>query len=134
MFVSWIWSFIVHPILCPSIRSNLRLRKYDRDGGGWIPRIISGKTDNNGMWPLNHLASRLRTLDKAETDSKRRRNKPLPGLSEEQRVTTEEFEAPWQASRYPSRQLDKVTGTTRGDFFCAQQALHISKTLKSYLD
>ena len=23
MFVSWVWSFIVHPILCPSIRGNL---------------------------------------------------------------------------------------------------------------
>lgn len=31
------------------------LRRYDHLGGGWIPRIIKGKTDNDGRWPLRHL-------------------------------------------------------------------------------
>jgi hypothetical protein len=31
------------------------LRRYDREGGGWIPRVIKDRTDNNGRWPLNHL-------------------------------------------------------------------------------
>lgn len=31
------------------------LRHYDRHGGGWIPRIISGKTDNDGLRRLGHL-------------------------------------------------------------------------------
>lgn len=28
------------------------LRRYDADGGGWIPRVIKGKTDNDGKWRL----------------------------------------------------------------------------------
>jgi predicted MPP superfamily phosphohydrolase len=32
------------------------LRKYDREGGGWIPRIIKGSTDNDGKWSLRHLS------------------------------------------------------------------------------
>jgi hypothetical protein len=31
MFVSWVWSFIVHPILCPSIRGNLKLLVPPKD-------------------------------------------------------------------------------------------------------
>jgi 3',5'-cyclic AMP phosphodiesterase CpdA len=31
------------------------LRKFDNDGGGWIPRIIAKKTDNHGLWKLNSL-------------------------------------------------------------------------------
>jgi Leucine-rich repeat (LRR) protein len=31
------------------------LRQYDATGGGWIPRIIHGKTDDRGCWPLEHL-------------------------------------------------------------------------------
>ena len=28
------------------------LRKYDEHGGGWIPRIIAGKTNNDGLWRI----------------------------------------------------------------------------------
>ena len=31
------------------------LREYDSRGGGWKPRVIHGRTDDNGVWPLNHL-------------------------------------------------------------------------------
>jgi predicted MPP superfamily phosphohydrolase len=31
------------------------LRRFDSSGGGWIPRVIAGKTDNNGRWPLDKL-------------------------------------------------------------------------------
>ena len=28
------------------------LRQYDAHGGGWIPRIVHRKTDNDGRWPI----------------------------------------------------------------------------------
>jgi len=31
------------------------LREYESVGGGWRPRVISGKTDDLGHWPLEHL-------------------------------------------------------------------------------
>jgi hypothetical protein len=31
------------------------LRRYDAQGGGWVPRSISGKADNNGLWGLGKL-------------------------------------------------------------------------------
>ena len=30
-------------------------RRYDRQGGGWVPRVVAGKTDNNGLWRLGNL-------------------------------------------------------------------------------
>lgn len=36
-------------------RGEVFLRRYDKDGGGWIPRIVHGKTDNDGRWPLENL-------------------------------------------------------------------------------
>jgi tetratricopeptide (TPR) repeat protein len=35
------------------------LRRYDELGGGWIPRVIHGKTDDRGVWPLKNLPCRL---------------------------------------------------------------------------
>ena len=32
------------------------LRRYDAQGGGWVPRIVKGKTDNNGRWQLRQLS------------------------------------------------------------------------------
>lgn len=34
-------------------RGEVFLRCYDKDGGGWIPRIVYGKTDDEGKWPLS---------------------------------------------------------------------------------
>lgn len=31
------------------------LRTYDARGGGWIPALISGKTNDSGLWTLRHL-------------------------------------------------------------------------------
>jgi predicted MPP superfamily phosphohydrolase len=31
------------------------LRQYEAIGGGWIPRVIHGRTDEQGCWPLGHL-------------------------------------------------------------------------------
>lgn len=31
------------------------LRRYDAHGGGWTPRVIAGKTDNDGRWRLGQL-------------------------------------------------------------------------------
>jgi len=31
------------------------LREYEEDGGGWVPRIIHGKTNNDGLWRLPNL-------------------------------------------------------------------------------
>lgn len=28
------------------------LRRFDKEGGGWIPRVVSGRTDEQGVWPL----------------------------------------------------------------------------------
>ena len=28
------------------------LRRFDDMGSGWIPRVVSGKTNNDGLWPL----------------------------------------------------------------------------------
>ncbi len=30
------------------------LRKFDGDGGGWIPRIIANKTNNDGLWLIKN--------------------------------------------------------------------------------
>lgn len=50
------------------------LRRYDTHGGGWTPRIISGKTDNNGRWRLGQLSrlqafARNQPVNKPSTDS-----------------------------------------------------------------
>lgn len=31
------------------------LRRYDKSGGGWIPRVIANKTNNDGCWHLGKL-------------------------------------------------------------------------------
>ena len=31
------------------------LRKYDAQGGGWVPRAVAGKTSNDGLWRLGKL-------------------------------------------------------------------------------
>ena len=31
------------------------LRRFDAQGGGWVPRVISGKTNNDGLWRLGKL-------------------------------------------------------------------------------
>ncbi|MGH8499801.1 MAG: hypothetical protein ACRERV_13500 [Methylococcales bacterium] len=36
-------------------QSEVWLRKYDADGGGWIPRAVAGKTDDSGLWLLNPI-------------------------------------------------------------------------------
>lgn len=33
-------------------RGEVWLRRYESVGGGWIPRIISNRTDGRGVWPL----------------------------------------------------------------------------------
>jgi hypothetical protein len=41
-------------------RCEIFLRRYDKDGDGWVPKIIYGKTDENGCWhvhPLGYLES-----------------------------------------------------------------------------
>ncbi len=32
------------------------LRRYDSQGGGWVPRVLAHQTDNNGMWRLGRLS------------------------------------------------------------------------------
>ncbi len=39
-------------------RGEVWLRKYDRSGGGWIPRVIANRTDNNGVWPIRFSEER----------------------------------------------------------------------------
>lgn len=47
------------------------LRKYDLDGGGWIPRVVKDKTDNDGRWtlkvPFLQERARPRTFAGAKT-------------------------------------------------------------------
>jgi predicted MPP superfamily phosphohydrolase len=31
------------------------LRHFDSSGGGWVPRLIANRTNNEGVWPLRHL-------------------------------------------------------------------------------
>ncbi|MCC5657315.1 leucine-rich repeat domain-containing protein [Nostoc sp. XA010] len=38
------------------------LRQYDSTGGGWIPRIIHGRTDDRGCWALEHLKPWIENL------------------------------------------------------------------------
>jgi predicted MPP superfamily phosphohydrolase len=56
------------------------LRRFDSDGGGWVQRNISGKTDDFGMLPLRHV--RLKSMPAEPTSSERR---PLsgPGFSQQ---------------------------------------------------
>ncbi|MDD5323323.1 MAG: hypothetical protein PHD43_22465 [Methylococcales bacterium] len=37
--------------------AEIWLRKFDGDGGGWIPRIIARRTTNDGLWLLKDLNS-----------------------------------------------------------------------------
>ena len=32
------------------------LRRFDSDGGGWIPRIVANRTSNDGLWKLSNSA------------------------------------------------------------------------------
>lgn len=57
------------------------LRQYENQGGGWIPRIIKGKTDDRGVWRLDNLE----ILGNAERRHGRSLTK-LPGLSPISRV------------------------------------------------
>jgi hypothetical protein len=36
-------------------RGEVWLRKYDAEGGGWVPRVIASKTDNDGLRRLDKL-------------------------------------------------------------------------------
>lgn len=38
--------------------ANVWLRRYHRQGAGWVPEAVPERTDNNGVWPL----SAIRTL------------------------------------------------------------------------
>jgi Leucine-rich repeat (LRR) protein/nucleoside phosphorylase/predicted MPP superfamily phosphohydrolase len=46
------------------------LRQYDSTGGGWIPRIIHNRTNDQGCWPLEHLKPWMKQLrDSKNTDN-----------------------------------------------------------------
>lgn len=52
------------------------LRKFDPEGGAWIPRAIANKTDDRGVWPFawgkrakGALGVRLRTLNPASAST-----------------------------------------------------------------
>nr|VFJ42345.1 MAG: Calcineurin-like phosphoesterase [Candidatus Kentron sp. FW] len=34
-------------------KGQVWLRRFDDMGNGWIPRVIPGRTDNHGLWPLD---------------------------------------------------------------------------------
>lgn len=36
-------------------KGEVWLRRYDSHGGGWVPRVVAGRTNNDGLWPLNSL-------------------------------------------------------------------------------
>lgn len=42
------------------------LRKYDAHGGGWVPRVVAGKTNNDGLWRLGKLPCLQATIGKAK--------------------------------------------------------------------
>jgi len=45
------------------------LRKFDNDGGGWIPRIIAKKTDKDGCWHVQALPCLLKLTKKTAESS-----------------------------------------------------------------
>ncbi|MGE0083617.1 MAG: TIR domain-containing protein [Desulfococcaceae bacterium] len=48
------------------------LRRYDKDGGGWVPKLIYNRTDNNGVVPVSLWAKNLKQPDQkiSQTDEK----------------------------------------------------------------
>jgi len=43
------------------------LRQFERLGGGWVPRIVHGKTDHEGRWLLNRRTTKLPSQEPDET-------------------------------------------------------------------
>ncbi len=37
-------------------KGEVFLREYDSQGGGWIPRVLYGKTNKEGIWPLTNFS------------------------------------------------------------------------------
>jgi len=64
--------------------TEIWLRKFDGDGGGWIPRIIANKTSNDGLWRTDSLPCLLKF--KNNISSLLPRQKPLLMSSEPSNV------------------------------------------------
>ena len=54
------------------------LRRYDAMGGGWIPRVIANRTDDQGRWNLEHLKLWMKKFCVSEAAVN---SKPDAGLS-----------------------------------------------------
>ena len=46
------------------------LREYESVGGGWRPRVITGRTDDLGCWKLGHLSPWLEPLRRSRLEKK----------------------------------------------------------------
>ena len=66
------------------------LREYDRRGGGWVSGRIYGKTDDRGVWPLDHLSwlrlvagpSVTLALDESKDEGQSPSTEPAEGLDQ----------------------------------------------------
>ncbi|HWO17301.1 MAG TPA: leucine-rich repeat domain-containing protein [Kofleriaceae bacterium] len=62
------------------------LREYESHGGGWRPRVVTGKTNNDGLWPLS-LTKLLPELSPGERTAAAQVTRPVsdrvPPLSPE---------------------------------------------------
>jgi predicted MPP superfamily phosphohydrolase len=60
-------------------KGKIWLRQYDSVGGGWVPRVIHGKTDDRGIFLLNKL-----NLPQSALLGEKTPKKLTPSLSEQQ--------------------------------------------------
>ncbi|WP_089718941.1 leucine-rich repeat domain-containing protein, partial [Candidatus Entotheonella palauensis] len=62
-----------------SASGEVWLREYESMGGGWRPRVITGRTDDLGRWELGHLSPWLGPLTRSRSDKREPRS---PGIAE----------------------------------------------------
>jgi hypothetical protein len=70
---------------------EIYLRRYDRQGGGWVQRIIFNKTDNDGRWKLINIKPFVQTTDVAITA---KRIIPIKAIKAEHHLVAASFKGP----------------------------------------
>lgn len=106
-------------------KGQVWLRKYDRDGGGWIPKIIHNRTDNNGVVPISLWAKNLKQPDQKIIQQTEEKDDSLKELNS----VGEDIPAPSETAEKQEK-IQEDASETRGVFGRGKKIEEIAAALK----
>ncbi|WP_027360661.1 metallophosphoesterase [Desulforegula conservatrix] len=107
------------------------LRKYDKDGHGWIPKIIYNKTDNDGIWRIRNWGQRLRKQEKSAQSLKSELISG-PTVSKKETSTVHDNRCDIDSQTNSGNTYDDFSPESRGLFGRKKEIAELSRLLDKY--